>query len=578
MVGMEPEGVERRLAAILSADVVAYSRLMAEDEEATVRRLGVYREQIGALIGEHRGRLADFSGDNFLAEFPTALGAVGCAIEIQRVLRARNAGLPVERKMEFRIGAHLGDVRVEDGRIFGDGVNIAARLEGLAEPGGICISATVHEQVRNRLEVGYVDRGDQTVKNIPEQVHVFEVRLEPGSTASARPTAARRPWRVAALIATAVVAVCALGIWTTWPRVLGLGAEVLGVIPSNQPALPDKPSIVVLPFANMSGDAEQEYFADGMTEDLTTDLSRSPDLFVISRNSAFSYKGESPRVEDVRRELGVRYVLEGSVRRAADRVRITAQLIDATTGFHVWSERYDRALEDVFALQSEISEEILIAVGVEIDQAERARLRRKPTEDFSAYESVSEGWAHFYRFTRKDHREARRLALRAQELDPEYAAAFALLASTYQVEAGLGWTLDPALLDRARELALRAIELGASTEHAYDSLAFVALQRGQSEEAADHARKAIDVAPNSPNGHFFLAAAMLQQGRPQEAVGSLRRAIRLDPRRSTAAAMIHYLTGNPEAAVAAEISPSIPISRPNGWQRTASARGMTSRP
>ena len=266
MVGMEPEGVERRLAAILSADVVAYSRLMAEDEEATVRRLGVYREQIGALIGEHRGRLADFSGDNFLAEFPTALGAVGCAIEIQRVLRARNAGLPVERKMEFRIGAHLGDVRVEDGRIFGDGVNIAARLEGLAEPGGICISATVHEQVRNRLEVGYVDRGDQTVKNIPEQVHVFEVRLEPGSTASARPTAARRPWRVAALIATAVVAVCALGIWTTWPRVLGLGAEVLGVIPSNQPALPDKPSIVVLPFANMSGDAEQEYFADGMTE------------------------------------------------------------------------------------------------------------------------------------------------------------------------------------------------------------------------------------------------------------------------------------------------------------------------
>ncbi len=455
---------ERKLAAILSADVVGYSRLIAEDEAATVRTLRTYREQIGALIGEHRGRLADFSGDNFLAEVPTALDAVGCAIEIQRVLRARNAGLPAEHKMEFRIGAHLGDVRVEDGRIFGDGVNIAARLEGLAEPGGICISATVHDQVRNKLDVGYVDRGDQTVKNIPDQVHVYEVRLDPGSTAS--PLPARRPWRVAALIASAVVAVCALGIWMTWPRVLGLGAQVLGLIPSDQPALPDKPSIVVLPFANMSGDAEQEYFADGMTEDLTTDLSRNPDLFVISRNSAFSYKGESPRVEDVGRELGVRYVLEGSVRRAADRVRITAQLIDATTGFHVWSERYDRALEDVFALQSEISEEILIAVGVRIDEAERARLQRKPTEDFTAYESVSRGWAHFYRFTREDHREARRLALRALELDSEYAEAFALLAGTYQVEAAQGWTLDPALLDRARELALQAIELGASTEHA----------------------------------------------------------------------------------------------------------------
>ncbi len=339
------------------------------------------------------------------------------------------------------------------------------------------------------------------------------------------------------------------GLWATWPRLLGLGAQVLGVVPSDQPALPDRPSIVVLPFANMSGDPEQEYFADGITEDLTTDLSRSPYLFVISRNSAFSYKGESPRVEDVGRELGVRYVLEGSVRRDGDRVRITGQLIDATTGFHVWSERYDRAVEDVFALQSEISEEILIAVGVEIDEAERARLRRKPTQDFTAYESVSTGWAHFYRFTRKDHEVARRLAQRALELDPQYAEALGLLASTYQVEYGEGWTLDPALLDRARELALQAIELGDSTEHPYVSLAYVALRRGQSEEAAEHARKAIEVAPNSPNGHAFLAVSMYQQGRPLEAVSSIRRVIRLDPRRSAAASMIRYLTGSREEAV-----------------------------
>jgi TolB-like protein/Tfp pilus assembly protein PilF len=469
---------------------------------------------------------------------------------IQRVLRARNAGLAAERKMEFRIGAHMGDVRVEGGRIFGDGVNIAARLEGLAEPGGICISATVHEQVRNKLEVGYLDRGDQTVKNIPDQVHVFEVRLEqgPASTSSA-PTAEKRPLRAAARVAAVVVAIGALGLWATWPRVLGLGADVLGVVPSEHPTLPDKPSIVVLPFDNMSEKAEQEYFADGITEDLTTDLSRSASLFVISRNSAFSYKGTSPKVEDVGRELGVRYVLEGSVRRADDRVRITAQLIDATTGFHVWSERYDRALEDVFSVQSEISEEILIAVGVQIDQAERARLERKPTQNFTAYESVSKGRSHFYRFTRKDNQEARRWAQRALELDSEYADAIALLAATYSSEYSQAWSLDPGLPDRSRELARRAIEIDPGTLMGHVTLAAFNLQAGRPEEAADYARTAIEVASNDPTGHVFLGLAMFQQGRPLDGLTSIRRSIRLDPRFSGLKSVIHLRTGRPEEAV-----------------------------
>jgi adenylate cyclase len=541
---------ERKLAAILSADVVGYSRLMAEDEGETVRRLGAYRTEITNLVGEHRGRLVDFTGDNFLAEFPTALDAVECAIEIQRVLQARNAALPAERKMEFRIGAHMGDVRVEDGRIFGDGVNIAARLEGLARPGGICISATVHEQVRNKLGVDYRDRGDQTVKNIPDQVHVYEVRLEERSSrpASESEPRARRGLPAAVLVIGMVIAVGGLGLWATWPRVLGLLADASGAVPGEQPALPDKPSIVVLPFANMSGDAEQEYFADGITEDLTTDLSRSPSLFVISRNSAFTYKGKNVKVEDIGRELGVRYVLEGSVRRAGDRVRITAQLIDATTGFHVWSERYDRDLEDVFAVQSEISEEILVAVGAQISAAELERLRRKPTQDFSAYEAVSKGWSHFYRFTREDNEEARRWAQRAMELDPEYATAVAMLAGTYSVEYLSAWNLDPGVLDKSRELALRAVELDPGVPSGYIPLAVFYLQRGQPEEGAEYARRAIKVAPNAPDGHAFLGMSMLQQGQRLEALESIRLSIRLDPRYSFMIPATLVLSGREEEA------------------------------
>jgi adenylate cyclase len=291
---------ERRLAAILSADVAGYSRLMAEDADATIRAVTARREQIELNVRQHRGRLVDFTGDNFLVEFGSAVEALECAVEIQRVLAALNAELFPERKMEFRMGLHLGEVRAQEGRLFGTGVNVAARLEGLAEPGGICISSEVHGQVENELDLGYEDLGEQSVKNIPKPVRVYRVRLDGGQSA-----AAQAPLH---------------------------------------PLVPDKPSIVVLPFYNMSDDPEQEYFADGITEDLTNDLASAPDLFVIARNSAFTYKDKQVRVEQVGRELGVRYVLEGSVRWARDRVRVTAQLVDATTGRHVWSHRYDREL------------------------------------------------------------------------------------------------------------------------------------------------------------------------------------------------------------------------------------------
>jgi adenylate cyclase len=410
---------DRKLAAILCADIAGYARLMEDDGEATVRTLRVWREQIGALVGEHRGRIADFSGDNFLAEFPTARDAVACAIEIQRVLRARNAGLPAERRMEFRIGAHLGDVQSEGERLFGDGVNIAARLQTLAEPGGICLSAAVHEQVRSKLGLVCEDLGEHALKNIASPVRAYRLRVPDAPPQAAQPSAPHPSrTRTIAFVAALAIALAGIGIWAAWPRLLGVAFDAAGILPGEQPALPDKPSIAVLPFANMSGDPEQEYFADGITEDLTTVLSQTSTLFVIARNSAFAYKGRAVKVEDVGRELGVRYVLEGSVRRAGERVRITAQLIETASGFHVWSESYDRGLEDVFAVQSEIAERVFVATGAPIMEAELDRIRRKPTASLTAYDAYAKGMYHFGRIRVRDMAEARRWFERAVELDP----------------------------------------------------------------------------------------------------------------------------------------------------------------
>ncbi len=557
---MSEQEAERRLAAILSADVVGYSRLMSQDEAATIRTLSDYREAVSMLVRQYRGRVVDAPGDNILAEFPSALEAVRCALEIQGVLRARNANLPAERRMEFRIGVHMGDVTVADDRIYGDGVNIAARLEGLAEAGGVCISATVHEQVRNKLGLGFTDLGDQTVKNIPDQVHVYRIQPRgpdaPAAESTPAATAAPRARRWPA-IAAGVVALIGVGLWASWPAPLGVVLDLagLGAAPVD-PALPDKPSVVVLPFSNMSGDAEQEYFADGITEELTAALATSPSLFVISRNSAFSYKGRAVKIEEIGRELGVRYAVEGSVRKAGDRVRVTAQLIDAVDGVHMWSQQFDRDLSDIFAVQSEISEGILGAVGVEVRDAELARIRRRPTEDLNAYEAFTKGFSHFIRYNRADMAEAQALLQRAIELDPNYVDAHTVLASTNTATYSLGWSDDPSYLARAEALLDRAHEIDPSFPGAHVSRAAMALARQQPERCVEHSRKAIAAAPSFAPGHIFLAIGLAQTGEPVAGLQHMRRATRLDPRVDENAilwgmkASLFYATGRGDEAVA----------------------------
>ncbi len=555
---MAPETVERKLAAILSADVVGYSRLMAEDEAATIRTLTDYREEIAMRVRQHRGRVVDTPGDNLLAEFPTAFDAVRCAVEIQGVLRALNASLPDERRMDFRIGIHMGDVSGDGERIYGDGVNIAARLEALAEAGGVCISATVHEQVRNKLDVGFTDLGDHTVKNIPDQVRVYRVQPrgqpEAPAPASASPGERPRRRRTALVATTAVLLLLALGLWASWPRPLGLLIDLARVSgPLVEPPFPDKPSIVVLPFANMSGDPEQEYFSDGITEELITDLAGVPDLFVISRNSAFTYKGKAVKVQDVGRDLGVRYVLEGTVRKAEGHVRITAQLIDVTTGFHLWSERYDRELSDIFALQSEISQQILVALKVELRDARLERVVRRMTRDLEAQDSLWRGLPHLLRFTREGNLEARYLHERAIEQDPDSAVAYQRAGYTYFFEYAYGWNLDPTLLDRPEELAQRALALDPSWSGTHQLLARLHLSRGQLAEAAAAAERAVELSPNSEFTHLVLGLALARQERFVAAMQSVARVLRLNPKAPsgnlTMVAYINFSAGRTEQAV-----------------------------
>jgi adenylate cyclase len=558
--------MERKLAAIFSTDVAGYSRLMGEDEEATIRTLTAYRAVMTALIQRHRGRVVDSPGDNLLAEFANVVDAVRCAVEIQHALKEKNAELPPQRKMEFRIGINLGDVVVEGERLYGDGVNIAARLESLAAPGGICISGTVYDQIENKVPLEYEYLGEQAVKNIAKPVRVYRLGLEvpsppveqasslhaarmaappegqgeeaareaessrlqvQGSTAKARRVRPAHRWVAAGLLLLAAT----IGTLRYLSRP-SLSPQSSSLITQEAPALPlpDKPSLIVLPFVNMSKDPEQEYFSDGLTEDLTADLTRISSLFVIARNSAFTYKGKAVKVQDVGREMGVRYVLEGSVRKADSQVRITAQLIDATTGYHLWSGQYDRPLKDIFALQDEIVQKIVTTLRLQLTLQEQGHIVRKRTDNLEAYDSFLRGVEYFWRTTKETNTQARQLFEKALALDPQYAEAYTWLGLTYFREWAFRWGADPQSLERALVLAQQALALDDSLPIAYSLLGTVYVQKQQYDQAVAEDERAIALDPNNADSYVRQAQTLNFAGKPEEALRALEQAMRLNPR------------------------------------------------
>jgi adenylate cyclase len=499
---------------------------MGEDEDATIRTLEDYRQAMAKLIGRHRGRVVDAIGDNLLAEFASAADAVQCAVEIQEELRARNAILLASRRMEFRIGVNLGDVVEEGDRIYGDGVNIAARIEGLAEPGGISISGTVYDSVADKMPFECEYLGEQLVKNITKPIRVYKVIVHSGPLGQSAPLPREprpRPWLKFALfvIAVLVLGAAAAAVWRFY----------LHPSPSQTKlCLPDKPSIAVLPFVNMSDDPKQEYFSDGLTEDIITGLSKIPKLFVIARNSTFIYKGKTVKIQQVGRDLGVRYVLEGSVRKSGDRMRITAQLIDADTGHHLWAERYDRGVKDVFALQDEITENILTSMEVNLTEGEQARLWRRGAVNRKAYEKVLKALEHYRRMTKEENEQARQAYKEAMALDPEYAVPVVGLSYTHWMDVINGWSRSPRnSMKEAAELAEKALQLDDSLADTHVLLGNIYLMKGQYQQAMDAGERALALEPNGADVNALLGLMLRYLGRPEEAIGVLEKAIRLNP-------------------------------------------------
>jgi adenylate cyclase len=516
--------VERRLAAILAADVAGYSRLMGRDEAGTLARLkALRRELIDAEVAEHRGRIVKTAGDGILIEFPSVVEAVACALAVQQGIAEHNAETPADERIEFRVGINLGDVIVEEGDIHGDGVNVAARLEALAEPGGICVSAIVRDQVEGRIECNFEDAGEQRLKNIARPVHVYRIEA----------------------------------------RSSGLPAAATAAL-----ALPDKPSVAVLPFANMSSDPEQEFLADGIAEDLITALSRYPSLFVIARNSSFTYKGRAVDVKQVGRELGVRYVLEGSLRKSGNRIRVTAQLIEAESGNHVWAERYDRDLADIFAVQDEITEAVTIAIAPAIAQAEQQRAMRKLPESLDAWAAYQRGLWHFDKVTVEDNRLAQQFFQKAVDLDPGFVSGYVGLAES---RARAGWMFGAADLaesmNSALDLARKAVGLEPANPEARSCLAHNLVQHADYTGASAEAQRALAVSPNFAQAHAATGAALIFSGRPKEGLAAVQTSIRLDPHGSLLAhrllhvTIAHYYAREYEAAV--EAARSALRSRPD---------------
>jgi len=476
--------ITRKLSAILSADVKGYSLLMADDETHTIQTLKAYRNLMSDLIHQHSGRVVDNPGDNLLAEFSSAVDAVECAVQIQNRLKKENAKFVEDKRLQFRIGINIGDVVQEGKRIYGSGVNVAARIEGLAEPGGVCISRGLYDQVKDKLELGYDYIGEHAVKNIKEPVRVYKILMD---------------------------------------------ADAHKDLEQEKNALPEKPSIAVLPFNNMSGDPEQEFFSDGFTEDIITTLAKIHNMFVVARESSFTFKGKSLKIQEIGRDLGVRYVMEGSIQKFGDQIRITAQLIDATNGHHLWAEKYDRELKDIFAMRDEITMKIAAALQVKLTEGESANWGPE-TKSFEAYIKVLQSVEHFNAFTPDDNILARQKAKEALDLDPNYSSATEMFAWTLLMDGVYGTSKTPEKsIEQAFELAQKVLDQGDSDAGAHFLMGYAYSQRGQFDKAISELEIARDLFPNNADINAGLGMVLNAAGKPEEAINALKKAMRLNP-------------------------------------------------
>ena len=528
---MSAERQKRRLAAILAADVVGYSRLMERDEAGTLARLQQLRsELIDPLIASHRGRIVKLMGDGALVDFASVVDAVACAVEIQRGMAERNAEVPKDRRIELRVGINSGDIIIEGDDIYGDGVNVAARLEGLAEPGGILISGTAHDQIEGKLGCGFACLGEKEVKNLDRSVRVYRVLSEPAAAGSVRDPGRPRRRRTALATAAAALALAAgsgLWLWDTYwrlPTVEAASVERMAF------PLPDKPSIAVLPFENVSADPGQDYFADGITEDIITELSKVSGLFVIAHNSTATYKDHAVEIRDVAEDLGVRYVLDGSIRRAGDQVRIAAQLVDATSGRYLWAERYDRDLAGIFAIQDEVTRKVVAELAVTLKADENERLFRPHTQNFDAYDLFLRARKAWDPPTEENLLKGRELFEQVIELDPEFAGGYAGLSLMHSLFVQFGLSTAPEVdLAKAYELARKAVEVDDAFGWAHTALGTAHLMRREHDLAVAEARAAIGVQPGDADAHSYLGFYLHWAGRGEEAVESVRTAMRLNP-------------------------------------------------